>query len=158
MFTGDSSGDFLYGALYELGLANQARSTARGDGLALDGVYIGATARCAPPDNRPTPAEIATCRPYLVREMKALPSLRVIACLGGIAWEGTHASLRGMGLLGEASRPPRFGHGATWRISETGLWVVGIYHPSRQNTQTGRLTKAMFLSVLRRAWTLATGG
>lgn len=165
MFTGDSSGDFLYGALHTLGLANQATSVARGDGLALRGVYIGATARCAPPDNKPSPSEIAACRPFLRREMTALRSLRAIACLGGIAWNGAHAAMRDLGWLSASARVPRFGHGVAWRLPSAtpsgsageGLWVVGIYHPSRQNTQTGRLTKAMFVGALRDAWDRACG-
>jgi uracil-DNA glycosylase family 4 len=141
MFTGDSSGDFLYGALNRAGFANRPVSRARGDGLALQDLYISAVCRCAPPDNRPAPGEIGNCLPYLEREMALLPDLRVIVALGRIAFDGVLAVYRGQGHA--VARLP-FGHGLVQRLGEGLPWLVSSYHPSRQNTQTGRLTEAMF--------------
>ncbi len=173
MFTGDSSGDFLYGALYRAGFANQPVSRQRDDGLALRDVFISAVCRCAPPDNRPAPGEIANCLPYLVGEIAVLPDLQVLVALGRIAFDGilsilgtrrAQAAEQGPGsggqkpgraafaaLTGEPARPG-FAHAAVWRVLPEitlGLttgprWLVASYHPSRQNTQTGRLTPAMF--------------
>ena len=142
MFTGDASGDFLYAALARAGFANTAVSRARGDGLALRDCFITAVARCAPPGNRPTPAEIAACRPYLLRELELLTRVRVILALGGIAWTGVRDAMRhrGVPLLPQ----PKFAHAATWRPGPELPLVVASYHPSQQNTQTGRLTAAMF--------------
>jgi len=140
VFTGDRSGDFLYAALHRAGLANQAESVARDDGLRLGGVFVSAAARCAPPGNRPTPEELANCSEYLDREARALRSVRVIVCLGGIAWD---AALKLCVRRGAAlPRPrPRFGHGARVALGEVRLF--GCYHVSQQNTFTGRLTPSM---------------
>jgi len=148
VFTGDSSGDFLFRSLHALGLANQAESRRAGDGLALHAVRIAAAVRCAPPANKPTPEEQATCRPYLVREIELLPRLRVLLALGAIGWA---ASLRCLAELGyPVPRPaPVFGHGAE---APVGPYVLlGSYHVSQQNTFTGKLTRPMFESVLERA-------
>jgi len=153
IFTGDRSGDWLYGALHRHGFASQAESVSRDDGMRVKDVYIAAAARCAPPDNRPTPEELARCRPYLSEELGALTQLRVVMVLGSIAWE---AMLRvwmeeGHGI----PRPrPKFGHGAVARVAPDLPVLLGSYHPSQQNTQTGRLTVAMFDSVFRRAQAL----
>jgi uracil-DNA glycosylase len=148
MFTGDRSGDFLFASLWRTGFASQPTSVRRGDGLALRGAWIAAAVRCAPPANRPTPVERDNCLPWSQREMALLPELRVVVCLGGFAWT---AALR---LLGRATRPlPKFAHGAEAEIGERVM--LGCYHPSQQNTFTGRLTEAMLDEVLERARTLA---
>jgi len=148
MFTGDRSGDWLYAALHRAGLASQPHSTRRGDGLRLDGVFISAVVRCAPPDNKPTVGERDTCLPYLARELEALEGARVILALGGFGWDG---ALRALAALGHRipTPKPRFGHGAEARIGE--LTLLGSYHPSQQNTFTGRLTTGMLDRVLARA-------
>ncbi len=153
MFTGDRSGDFLYAALHRAGLASQAASTHCGDGLKLEGVYITAALRCAPPGNKPTPAQLANCSTYLGQELSALrPAVTV--CLGAVAW---NAVLRVLGDAGHAiPRPrPRFGHGAECPLEPTIL--LGCYHVSQQNTFTGRLTAAMIDTALRRAGAIAGG-
>lgn len=149
MFTGDASGDFLYAALWRAGLANTGVSRSRGDGLILGDCFITAVARCAPPGNRPTPAEVALCRRYLLREIDLLPNVRVVVALGGIAWAGTRDLLRDR--LGPLDRQPAFGHGVIWRPGPGAPLVIASYHPSRQNTQTGRLIPAMLDSVLQAA-------
>ncbi|MFM2106570.1 MAG: hypothetical protein RL338_1602 [Chloroflexota bacterium] len=148
VFTGDRSGDLLWSALHATGFANQPVGRSRDDGLALRGAYVAAAVRCAPPGNRPTPDERDACLPFLARELALLPRLRVVVCLGGFAWE---AALRVLATTGVAvPRPrPRFGHGAEARVGPVVL--LGAYHPSQQNTFTGRLTPAMFQSVLARA-------
>ena len=151
IFTGDSSGDFLFAALHRLGLASQPGSRSRDDGLTLAGVFITAVARCAPPGNRPTPEEVARCRPFLIRELELLPGIEVIVALGGIAWAGIRPVLERC-AAGAIARQPRFGHGARWEPRPDLPPVRGIYHPSRQNTQTGRLTAEMFDAALRDAW------
>ncbi len=145
VFTGDSSGAFLAAALHRAGLASQPTSTSRDDGLRLRDVFIALAARCAPPANRPTPDELARCRPFLVAELVALPRLAVVVALGRIAWD---AVLRAAPALGAAvPRPaPAFGHGA--RVQLGALLLLGSYHPSRQNTNTGRLVPAMLDAVL----------
>jgi uracil-DNA glycosylase len=152
IFTGDRSGDWLYAALHRTGFANQAASTHRGDGLELRDAYVTAVVRCAPPANRPTPEERDTCLPYLERELELLKRCQTIVTLGGFAWDG---SLRALRHLGEdVPRPkPRFGHGA--EASVGGWKLVGCYHPSQQNTFTGRLTESMTDEVLVRARELA---
>ena len=152
IFTGDRSGDWLFAALYRAGLANQPTSVARDDGLALNGCYITAAVRCAPPANRPLPSERDNCMPYLVRELSLLASVTVIVTLGGFAWD---VALRTASALGAAiPRPrPRFGHGAAIDIHRWTL--IGCYHPSQQNTFTGKLTEAMMDQVLTRARELA---
>ncbi len=153
VFTGDSSGDFLFAALHRAGLANQPESIRRGDGLTLTNCYVLAPVRCAPPDNRPTPEEFDRCRPFFVRELALLSNVRVLLALGGLAWAST---LRVLGEAGAAIlRPaPAFGHGAVACIDVPGrgpVTLIGSYHVSRQNTNTGRLTPAMFDSVLAHA-------
>jgi len=152
VFTGDRSGDFLYAALHRVGLANQARSEARDDGLALRGVWVTLSARCAPPDNRPRPDELARCAPWLARELELLAP-RVVLALGAIAWATVLGLLRARGVA--VPRPsPAFAHGAEIALDGAPR-LVGAYHVSQQNTQTGRLTPAMFDAVLRRAAELA---
>jgi uracil-DNA glycosylase len=148
IFTGDRSGDWLFGSLWRTGFANQPTSVARDDGLTLHGCYITAAVRCAPPGNRPLPAERENCMPYLERELSLLGSVRVIVCLGGFAWE---VAFRALAVLGvEVPRPrPRFGHGASAAL---GRWtLLGCYHPSQQNTFTGKLTEEMIDDVFTRA-------
>jgi uracil-DNA glycosylase family 4 len=147
IFTGDRSGDFLFASLYRTGFANQPTSTGPNDGLRLTGMYIAAIVRCAPPANRPAPAERDNCLPYLVRELRILDAARTIVALGAFAWDG---ALRGMSALGLTTRPrPVFGHGAEARIGTYRL--IGTYHPSQQNTFTGKLTEAMLDAVFLRA-------
>jgi uracil-DNA glycosylase family 4 len=152
VFTGDASGDFLFPALHAVGLANQPTSRRADDGLLLHDAYIAAAVRCAPPDNRPLPAERDNCAPYLARELATLEGVRVIVALGGYAWESTFRAIAA--VRGEDPRPrPRFGHGA--EASAGGYRIVASYHPSQQNTLTGRLTAPMLGDVLRRAGELA---
>jgi len=149
MFTGDRSGDWLYASLFRVGLANQPTSSSRDDRLALRDTRVSAAVRCAPPDNKPTPAERDTCAPFLDRELALMESsLRVIVALGGFAWTSLLASLNRCGF--EIPRPrPRFSHGAQAQVGP--YVVVGSYHPSQQNTFTGRLTEVMLDDVLGRA-------
>jgi len=156
MFTGDRSGDWLYAALHATGFASQPTSVAADDGLALRGAFVSAVARCAPPANKPTPQEIAACRPFLVRELAAFPSLCVIVCLGGIALQGF---LQAWGASGRAipSPRPRFGHAVEAALGG-GVTLLCSYHPSQQNTFTGRLTRPMLEGVFRRAAALVGGG
>jgi len=152
VFTGDASGDFLWRAMHAVGLADRAVSRRAGDGLTLNGVRVVAAVRCAPPANKPTPSEQAACRPYLVRELELLPRLSVIVALGAIGWDATLRSLAVLG--GEVSKPkPGFGHGAEAQIGP--FVLLGSYHPSQQNTFTGRLTPGMLEDVLARAMVLA---
>jgi len=153
VFTGDRSGDWLFAALYRAGFANQPQSRSRDDGLELTGAWVAAAVRCAPPDNRPTPAERDTCLPYVVRELELLPEARVILCLGGFAWDAALRTLRALDPAVVPRPRPRFGHGAEVRIGR--FVLVGCYHPSQQNTFTGRLTEAMIDDVVGRARTLA---
>ena len=147
IFTGDRSGDFLYGSLHRCGGANQPTSVARDDGLHLSGVYVTAVNRCAPPGNKPTPPERDTCLPFLEREITALRELRVVVALGSFAWDG---ALRALAALGHVTHPkPRFGHGAEAAVGP--LTMLGCFHPSQQNTFTGKLTPQMLDDVMRRA-------
>jgi uracil-DNA glycosylase family 4 len=148
IFTGDRSGDWLFAALHRAGYANQPTSVRRDDGLTLRDAWVCAAVRCAPPANKPTPAERDTCLPYAVREVELLPSARVIVCLGAFAWD---AALRILVALGcERIRPrPRFGHGA--EVTAGRLTLLGCFHPSQQNTFTGRLTETMLDDVFTRA-------
>ena len=150
IFTGDRSGDFLFASLHRCGLVNQPTSVSRDDGLRLRGVYLAAVNRCAPPGNRPTPRERDTCLPYLRREIEALEHLHVVVALGSFAWDG---ALRALADLGHEVRPrPRFGHGAETTV---GLFaLLGAFHPSQQNTFTGKLTEEMLDAVFERAKTL----
>jgi uracil-DNA glycosylase len=148
VFTGDASGDFLFAAMYAVGLANQPTGRRVDDGLALHDAYIAAAVRCAPPANKPTPEERTTCQAYLVGELRILSGVRVLVALGAIAWESAFRTIAV--LTGDDARPrPRFGHGAVARVGD--YTVVGSYHPSQQNTFTGKLTQPMLVDVLRRA-------
>lgn len=148
MFTGDRSGDWLYAALHRAGLANQPISEHRDDGLVLRDAYVSAVVRCAPPANKPTPAERDECLPYLERELELLEEVRVIVALGSFAWDGSLRALRGLGHATPRPRP-KFGHGAEAEIGPYRL--LGCFHPSQQNTFTGKLTVEMIDAVLSRA-------
>jgi uracil-DNA glycosylase len=148
MFTGDSSGEWLYGALHRFGFASQPRSVGRDDGLALTDCWITAAARCAPPANRPSPVELTNCGAWLAAELRLLPRVQVVVTLGRIAHERW---LRASGWWEmEPARRPPFAHGAEATLPD-GTHLVASYHPSRQNTQTGRLTRAMWERVFERA-------
>lgn len=148
VFTGDRSGDWLYGALHEAGFANQPTSVHQDDGLQLRDCYITAAVHCAPPENKPLPEEFAACRPYLLQELTLLKQVRVVVALGQIAFTTYLTARRALGL--PVSSPiPRFGHGHAFPLNETTL--LGSYHPSQQNTFTGRLTREMFQAVFRTA-------
>lgn len=156
MFTGDRSGDFLYAALWRAGLANQPGSRTRGDGLELSGAWVTAAVRCAPPANRPTPTERDRCLPWGIRELSLLGEVSVILCLGGFAWDAALRLISALPGAGAMPRPrPRFGHGAEYRGERYTL--LGCYHPSQQNTFTGRLTEEMIDQVLQRALKLVAG-
>jgi uracil-DNA glycosylase len=156
-FTGDRSGEWLYASLYRRGLANQPTAVAADDGLTLLGTRVVATVRCAPPDNKPTPAERDTCRPWLVRDLELLwPSVRVVVVLGAFGWAGLWAAMRAAGMA--VPRPvPKFAHGAEIALLD-GRVVLGCYHVSQQNTFTGKLTEAMLDAVFARAAELADIG
>ncbi len=141
MFTGDSSGNFLYAALFRAGFADRPMSLGVDDGLTLHDVFVSAACRCAPPDNRPSPDELAACLPFLAGEMALLPELQVVVALGRIAFE---AVLRLYRQGGRATAGLRFGHALAEPLGDGLPWLVTSYHPSRQNTQTGRLTPPMF--------------
>jgi uracil-DNA glycosylase family 4 len=149
IFTGDESGHWLYRALHAAGFASQPTSVSRDDGLELADAYVSAVARCAPPGNRPTPDEIARCRPFLVAELERLARLRVVVALGKIAHDGVLAALAAHGDVVPRPRPA-FAHGAEHRLP-SGLVLLCSYHPSQQNTFTGRLTRPMLDAVFRRA-------
>jgi uracil-DNA glycosylase len=166
MFTGDRSGDFLYAAMWRAGLASRPTSTAREDGLQLRDAWVTAAVRCAPPANKPAPQERDACLPWSVRELELLPRIRVILCLGAFAWDAALRLCAAVAAAGEDGsagggttalpRPrPRFGHGAEHRGARYAL--IGCYHPSQQNTFTGRLTEPMIDAVLARACELAGG-
>ena len=154
MFTGDSSGDWLYRALYENGFASQAESGSREDGLVLQGAYIGAAGRCAPPDNKPLREELARCRPFLERELDLLREVRVVVTLGSIAHATYLAILRDRGDIARTT-PFKFAYGAEYRTHAGGPVLIASYHPSQQNTSTGRLTRAMLHAVFARARALS---
>src|SRR5712692_4297109 len=147
IFTGDRSGDWLFAALHRAGFANQPTSTRRKDGLRLTDCYITACGRCAPPGNHPTPQERDNCLPFLVKELEMLRQVRVIVCLGSFAWNGALRALAACGLA--VKRKPRFSHGAEAVVGPYTL--MGCFHPSQQNTFTGRLTRSMLDGVFRRA-------
>ncbi|HVG26291.1 MAG TPA: uracil-DNA glycosylase [Acidobacteriaceae bacterium] len=153
IFTGDGSGDFLYPVLHEAGFANQPTSVRREDGLRLRGMWISAVVRCAPPGDKPTPAEIRECGRHLAAELAALSRVRVVVCLGRIAWDGYLAHLLREGVI-ERRSAFAFGHGAQYALPH-GLTLLGSYHPSLRNTNTGRLDRAMLLRVFVRARELA---
>ena len=141
MFTGDASGEFLYAALYRAGFANQPYSRQRDDGLALKDIFITAVCRCAPPGNKPLPEEIARCLPYVKKEIALLPKVEGVVALGRIAFDNV---LRLYTWNGKINSRPEFGHAAFYQLGQQRAWLLASYHPSRQNTQTGRLTEAMF--------------
>ena len=149
MFTGDRSGDLLYRTLYTLGFASSPFSRHRADGLTLRGAYVTAPLRCAPPANKPLREELANCAPYLLQELSLLSNVRVVVALGKIAFDNYLGTYRQRAIPLPSPRP-RFGHGATFRLAD-GIHLIGSYHPSQQNTQTGRLTEAMFEEVFRKA-------
>jgi len=151
-FTGDASGDWLYEALYRYGWASQPVSHTRDDELVLTGCYITAAARCAPPDNRPTGEELERCRPYLEAELALLRQVRVVLALGRIGWESWLRAAGWWNRLG-VSRRPRFAHGAETLLPD-GLRLISSFHPSRQNTNTGRLTRPMWYDVFERLRTI----
>jgi uracil-DNA glycosylase len=149
IFTGDRSGDWLYRALYRFGFANQPRSVSRDDGMRLIDCYITATVRCAPPGNKPLPDEFERCRPFLVDELRLLTQVRVVIALGKIAFDGYLKACRELGHL--LPHPlPAFGHGQVHRLP-WGVMLIGSYHPSQQNTFTGKLTAPMFDAVFAKA-------
>lgn len=149
MFTGDRSGDWLYEALHRFGFANQPSSTNRNDGLALINCIILAAVRCAPPDNRPLPREMDNCRPYLRQELMLLNRMRIVVALGQIAF---HSFLKAWQECGGVfpEKKPLFRHGGEWELPD-GIRLISSYHPSQQNTLTGRLNRPMFHSIFRRA-------
>jgi uracil-DNA glycosylase len=150
IFTGDSSGDFLYRALFETGFASQPTSVSRDDGLTLTDAYIGAAVRCAPPGNKPAPDEIRNCRPYLERELKLLQNLRVIVALGRLAFDVYLGILRSQGKIAKRSGFV-FAHGQEYHTAPDQPVLICSYHPSQQNTFTGKLTASMFLAIFRKA-------
>ena len=152
MFTGDRSGDWLYRALHKFQFANQPTSVSRDDGLRLENCYITATCRCAPPQNKLLPAEILNCRQFLIKELKMLRSVRVIVGLGKVGFDSALLSLRDLGVRTQTTKL-RFSHGAEYSITKK-LTLLASFHPSQQNTFTGRLTESMFDAIFRRARSL----
>jgi uracil-DNA glycosylase family 4 len=148
LYTGDRSGEWLYRALYETGFASQPESVARGDGLRLRDCWITAAVRCAPPDNKPTPREFERCRPYLERELRSLKQVRVVVCLGRLAFDTYLSVLQRDGVIGSRAAF-RFEHGAVH--SSLSPVVISSYHPSQQNTSTGRLTREMLHGIFETA-------
>jgi uracil-DNA glycosylase family 4 len=154
VFTGDASGDFLFAAMHAVGLANQPTSRSADDGLRLLDAYVAAAVRCAPPANKPLPSERDACAPYLARELGLLPRVRVLVPLGAYGWEAALRAVAAVAGGGAVPRPrPVFGHGAESRVGQYTL--VGTYHPSQQNTFTGKLTRPMLEAVLARALAVA---
>jgi uracil-DNA glycosylase family 4 len=152
-FTGDGSGDFLFPTLHEVGFASQPRALSRDDGMKLTGLWISSVVRCAPPANKPTPEEQRNCAPWLDQEIALLKNLRVVVCLGRIAFDGLLAHAQRTGSL-PARSGLVFAHAAEYTLSN-GLIVIASYHPSLQNTNTGKLTRPMFLAVFKQARKLA---
>jgi len=152
VFTGDSSGDWLFEALHRFGFANQPESVSPDDGLALRDCYISASVRCAPPGNRPLPGELSSCRTYMVEEARLLTGVRVVVTLGRIAHQSWLQATGWWDRLAPRDRPP-FGHGSS-RVLPNGTRLISSYHPSRQNTNTGVLTRTMWYRVFRRARSL----
>lgn len=153
MFTGDRSGEFLFQALYAAGFARQPGSVAKGDGQELRDLYMSNAVRCAPPDNSPTREEVSRCRGFLAREIALLPRLRVVVALGKLAFDVYLAVLKDRGVISSRSAFA-FGHNRAFRPAPNGPWLVSSYHPSQQNTSTGRLTPAMMSELLQRVVTL----
>jgi uracil-DNA glycosylase family 4 len=152
-FTGDASGNFMYPVLYETGFASQPTATSREDGLVLTNLYITAAARCAPPDNKPLPQELANCSAYLDQELEGLKNLRVIVALGKIGFDSYLLYLKRRGLI-TTRASYLFAHGASYEMPD-GKTLLASYHPSNQNTQTGKLTRAMFMEIFEKARALA---
>jgi uracil-DNA glycosylase family 4 len=152
-FTGDGSGDFMYPVLHELGLASKPRATSRDDGLKLRHAWIASVVRCAPPGDKPTPDEIRSCASHLKAEISALSRVRVVVCLGKIAWDGYLAHLLASSTIGRRSEYT-FSHGAEYLLPN-GIHLLASYHPSLRNTNTGRLNRPMFLRIFLRARELA---
>jgi len=152
-FTGDASGKFMFPVLYETGFANQPSATDRNDGLRLKDLYITAAVRCAPPANKPTPQELANCSHFLDREMEGLEKVKVVVALGKIGFDAYLNYLKRRGLL-VSKQPYAFKHGASYRLPD-GKVLLASYHPSNQNTQTGKLTRKMFVEIFKRAAKLA---
>ena len=152
-FTGDASGNFMYPVLYKTGFANQPNATACGDGLELRDLYITAAARCAPPDNKPLPTELANCAPFLDREIDGLRRLKVVVALGKIGFDAYLNYVRRRGVL-QSKAGFVFAHGAKFTLPD-GKILLASYHPSNQNTQTGKLTRPMFLNIFKQAARLA---
>jgi uracil-DNA glycosylase family 4 len=156
-FTGDRSGEWLYRALHRAGFANQPTSISRDDGLVLSDCYITLAVRCAPPDNKPTPAERDACLPFLVEDLRLFDRARVVVCLGAFAWDAVQRAITtAVDLSARQRSRPRFGHGA--RATVGGYTLIGSYHPSQQNTFTGRLTEPMFDSIFSDARALIGRG
>jgi uracil-DNA glycosylase len=153
VFTGDASGDFLWAALHRAGLADRGSSRRADDGLTLTDVYIAAAVRCAPPANKPTPDERDRCAPYLARELGLLEKARVVVALGAYGWEAALRAMAANGARATTVSKPRFAHGAEVALGR--YILLGTYHPSQQNTFTGKLTAAMFDQIIRRAHELA---
>jgi uracil-DNA glycosylase family 4 len=153
-FTGDASGNFMYPVLYEVGFASQPTATDRNDGLTLKNLYITAAVRCAPPDNKPTPQELATCAPFLDREIAGLKNLKVVVALGKIGFDAYLNFLKRRGVL-TSKKGYLFKHGASYGMPD-GKVLLASYHPSNQNTQTGKLTRKMFLKIFQEAARLAS--
>jgi uracil-DNA glycosylase family 4 len=152
-FTGDSSGNFMYPVLHRTGFASQPNGTHRGDGLVLHDAYITAAARCAPPQNKPTPRELSSCAPFLDREIACLTRVRVVVALGRIGFDAYLNHLKRAGVIG-SKKPYAFGHGLEYQTPD-GRMLVASYHPSNQNTNTGKLTQAMFTKLFERVAELA---
>ena len=150
MFTGDRSGEFLYRALHETGFASQSTSVSRDDGLKLHDIYITASVRCAPPDNKPAVEEFRNCRPYLERELDLLKRVHVVVALGGLAFDTYLRILRQRGLIDRRSDFV-FGHGREYSLDRAGVTLIASYHPSQQNTSTGKLTAEMLRKIFQRA-------
>jgi uracil-DNA glycosylase len=154
-FTGDASGNFMYPVLHETGFANQATATDRNDGLKLRNLYITAAVRCAPPDNQPLPEELAECSHFLDREVAGLKDVKVVVALGRIGFEAYLNYLKRRGLL-TSKKAYGFKHGASYRMPD-GNVLLASYHPSNQNTQTGKLTRKMFVEIFQEAARIADG-
>jgi uracil-DNA glycosylase len=152
-FTGDASGKFMYPVLYEAGFANQSNATDRNDGLVLKDLYITAAVRCAPPDNKPLPQELVNCASYLEREVEGLAKVKVVVALGKIGFDAYLNYLKRRGLL-ESRKPYVFAHGAAYTMGD-GKTLLASYHPSNQNTQTGKLTRPMFAGIFQKARQIA---
>ncbi len=152
-FTGDSSGNFMYPVLHRTGFASQPRGTHRGDGMTLTDAYITAAARCAPPQNKPTPRELANCAPFLDREIVLLKNVHVVVALGRIGFEAYLNHLKRTGVI-ESKKAYAFGHGVEYEMPDRRI-LVGSYHPSNQNTNTGKLTEKMFTALFERVAQIA---